>query len=480
MEIPLLLVVSVFFLSISITYAVRAMALRHGWVSVTDFRRTNEKRVPLLGGIAIFVGVFVSNLIWNFDFAASFLFSSILLVCVGVFDDILELRPRYKFLAHLLAVGMWFYLTPYESTILSQLPIPEAIGYLVGGFWFIGIINALNMIDGMDGESSSVAIISALCLFAVSTNVGTSQFSLSLAVACMGFLLYNFPPAKIYLGESGSSLLGFLLAGLSLHTMVEPFQWWHVLAPLFLLSFPEIDAVLAMYRRFKNNTSISVGDRDHLHHKLQKIDFSVRQTLIIIVCASLYSALTTVALLEAQSASLASMISILALGGLLLLLGATLYFEKKRALLLSSYSQGMIKKHLALTEELFFDANHFNGMVIDLLPYYKELQTRGLLAVQDFLRDTSELLRNNFPNAQFKLIGLYTLVSIHPEGALTPEIQQKVAGDFFVLLDRNRVRKNGDGLPWGLSFCTNKYSKEQFFKLLGRDLQIQESFSKVS
>lgn len=269
------------------------------WVGATDQpngRKVHTKIMPRLGGLAIFlafVGAFfvVSPVLndYNYDAALGLLLGGTVIVITGALDDRFQLRPRYKLLGQLVAAGI---VVAFGMRIeLSSLPFigdmlanAEWISIPVTILWIVGVSNALNLIDGLDGLSAGVSGIATLTIFVLALivpSVTVSLLSIILLGAIVGFLFYNFHPAKIFMGDSGSLFLGFALATLSIlgfkqATVVS------LLIPILILGVPLSDTALAILRRLVNKKPISAPDKNHLHHCLLQLGFSHRVTVLII------------------------------------------------------------------------------------------------------------------------------------------------------------------------------------------------------
>lgn len=276
--------------------------------------------MPLLGGIPIFIAfnsTFFLGILFNFEYLEKFYSSKwmsifiaqLIILGIGIYDDIKKTKPWIKFLFQILAgsllivfgFGIHIITNPFtgNSIKLGILFIPITI------LWVIGITNALNLIDGLDGLATGTSFIACITIFGIASiyqNIGIALASLILAGSILGFLRYNFYPAKIFLGDSGSLLLGFLLAILSLQGSHKGAVMVAILAPILVLGLPIMDTLLTMIRRFlkpinpvnyqnengklKNlfskGFSIFEADKDHIHHRLLKIGFSQKKAVLIL------------------------------------------------------------------------------------------------------------------------------------------------------------------------------------------------------
>jgi UDP-GlcNAc:undecaprenyl-phosphate GlcNAc-1-phosphate transferase len=320
-----------FFLSVSIslvlTPLIRLFAKKANIYDVPSERKIHRKPAPLLGGIPIFISLnltlfigYLLNNVYIKEFLAEkwkpLLLCQMIILALGIFDDIHKLQPRIKFLIQIFAgcllllfgIGIYVINNPFSGGLihLGVWSIPITV------FWVVGITNALNLIDGLDGLAAGASLIVCTALFGISflfQNIGMSFVFLILAGSILGFLRYNFFPAKIFLGDSGSLLLGFLLAVFSIQGSYKGPTLVAVLVPILALGFPIMETFLSMIRRFLksihmvdiphkngkfkalflNGFSMFEADKDHVHHRLLKLGFSQRRAVLILygLCAAL-------------------------------------------------------------------------------------------------------------------------------------------------------------------------------------------------
>jgi len=252
--------------------------------------KTHRESIPYLGGFAIVVPVSllvsIGPLIFIEDSGYSvqstlFLLPAVTLALIGLYDDIKNLSASSRFfLQSIIAIGITFYLENlgYTISILSN----QIGNFLLSIFWLVGIINAFNFFDNLDGGAAGITLIASLSLFLLGLwgdQYLIASISLALAGAGLGFLWWNRNPARIYLGDSGALFIGFVLA-LSL-LQFEPkvdSQVASALIPVFLLALPIIDTSVAVVSRILRGVSIFQGGRDHLSHRLISLGFNKRKT----------------------------------------------------------------------------------------------------------------------------------------------------------------------------------------------------------
>jgi len=251
-------------------------ATSSGIVAKRCARRSQSSTIPLLGGLGVYAS-FVTTLALFGGLApsTSFLVASFPLLITGIADDIWELKPKIKFLAQFFCVFMWLELSPASIQLLAVTGLPSFLCYPLVGFWILGVMNATNLIDGLDGLASTFAILGCLATSLLPGMQNTASLFVMAAAYC-GFLLRNFAPARIYLGDFGSQMIGFYLASRLLTWQPPHASGLNLLVPLFIFAFPEIDAICAMARRSLGGRSLFQGDQNHLHHQVLNLMQDVR------------------------------------------------------------------------------------------------------------------------------------------------------------------------------------------------------------
>lgn len=334
-------------ISLCITPFVRKLAFTLGAVDKPNKRRVNKKAIPTIGGLGIFISVNISMMLFlRYNFPTHMLFTIFLAECViivtGIIDDIKELNPRQKMLGLLIAALIVYYLAGIRMDSLT-LPFIGKInfGWLsmpITVFWILAITNAVNLIDGLDGLATGVSFI-ALCTMGVIAyfflNIQNPSISISifvLAAALLGFLPYNFHPARIFLGDTGALFIGFMISVMSLQGL-KNVTFITLLIPVIILGVPVTDTVYAIIRRLLNKQPISQADKHHLHHQLLQLGFTVPQTVFAIYgIALIFSFISLMYPLSSFAASI--FLTISALLGLELFIEAIgLLGENRRPLL---------------------------------------------------------------------------------------------------------------------------------------------------
>lgn len=288
--------------SLAVTPCVRDGAKKLGWVDKPDaVRKLHPAPVPRLGGLAIFLALLVSvSVVYllpaeanyplriNLSRACTIIGLGGLMMLIGLRDDLKGLSPWQKFAAQMLvALAAWFlglrilgsWSTNGGIFELGVLSLPITL------IWIVGITNAFNLIDGIDGLSAGAALFAMLSMIVVSAAYHqwlTVLLLSSLAGASLGFLRLNFTPASIFLGDSGSLLLGFMLAVLGIESSEKSSTAFAIAVPIVAFGLPVLDTAIAVLRRFLSGKPIFTGDRRHIHHILMGRGLKPRNVVILL------------------------------------------------------------------------------------------------------------------------------------------------------------------------------------------------------
>ncbi len=289
-----LLIKSLFVLFASVAFSavvtpfVRLIALKTDLVITPRKDRWHKKPTPTIGGVAIvFAFVFMFFTVFQFDKTMfPIVLGGILMFILGLADDLKGLSPQIKLIGQIAVAA----LVISFGTVIEIIPYP-AVAIPLTLFWIIAMTNAFNLIDNMDGLSAGIATICALAFFVFSLqqeNMPLALCSLMLAGACIGFLFYNFNPARIFMGDCGSMFLGFMFAVLSVAG-----TWKHAsgivvtfLVPVIILSIPIFDTAFVTVTRKFNGKPVSQGGRDHLSHRLVSLGISEKRAVLILYAIS--------------------------------------------------------------------------------------------------------------------------------------------------------------------------------------------------
>lgn len=266
-----------------------------------DNRRVHNKPMPKFGGAAIYLGMMISLAAFASDFKGVrvIMLGCTMIFILGMIDDILNLRPALKFAGQVLTASVVFALgiriTFVRITIIDNLMGAETfmfagvIDYVVTVLWLVAITNSVNLIDGLDGLAAGISAISALCIAYVAYIHGyvvPTMVMMAVAGSALGFLPFNFHPAKIFMGDSGSQLLGFAIAAFSVAGTVKSATIMVVLMPALVLGLPIFDTIMAIVRRTSRRQSIGTADKEHLHHRIMKAGFGQRRAVLLMYSVS--------------------------------------------------------------------------------------------------------------------------------------------------------------------------------------------------
>jgi len=291
-----------FLVAVLATPAVSALAARVGAMDSPNERKVHKSAVPRLGGVAIYLGFILAVMIgvilagiFNRRLESLHLLGIILgstiVLAVGIWDDIRGLKPWTKFIWQLLAALVIVYFgvnINFVSNPLNGLFQMGWLGIPLTLLWVVGMTNAINLIDGLDGLAAGVTAISAGTLFFVALRthqIGAAIIMLALCGSALGFLRYNFFPAKIFLGDSGSYLLGFVLAAAAVIGVFKTTLVVALIIPLLILGVPIFDTMFAIGRRFSEGRSPFSADNKHIHHMLLRAGFTQREAVLAIYVA---------------------------------------------------------------------------------------------------------------------------------------------------------------------------------------------------
>ncbi|TYR76001.1 undecaprenyl/decaprenyl-phosphate alpha-N-acetylglucosaminyl 1-phosphate transferase [Rossellomorea vietnamensis] len=285
-----IILIASFISSIVLTPLVKKFAIAIGATDKPNHRKVHQKIMPRLGGLAIFLSFLVGYLLWmpTEEYALPILVGALIIIITGVFDDKFELSAKTKLLGQLaaaLTVVLWggakveFINLPFGGMIeFGYLSIPLTI------LWIVGVTNAINLIDGLDGLAagvSSIALISISGMAIVMGDMFVATMGAIVLASTLGFLIYNFHPAKIFMGDTGALFLGFIISILALLgfkniTVVS------LIIPIIILGVPISDTFFAIIRRLYNKQPLSAPDKSHLHHCLLRFGLSHKQTVLVI------------------------------------------------------------------------------------------------------------------------------------------------------------------------------------------------------
>jgi UDP-GlcNAc:undecaprenyl-phosphate GlcNAc-1-phosphate transferase len=286
-------------LSLVLTPLAGRLGTRFGAIDMPGGRKVHSKPIPRCGGMAIFLAFIltlfistlfmteVSNKLILEKKTVFFLIGILIVFAVGLFDDFHRLSPRVKFFFQVIVASVAFY-GVLRIEVFSIFGVGLHFGilsYLVTVFWFVLFINAVNLIDGLDGLAAGIAFFTAMVLVILSVLRGEYLIGMLFAVlsgACLGFLRYNFNPASIFMGDGGSYFLGYAIAGLSIMGSIKSQVGAAMLIPVLALGIPLFDTILSLIRRFVRGRKMFHPDKGYVHHRLVEMGLTAKKVVWII------------------------------------------------------------------------------------------------------------------------------------------------------------------------------------------------------
>ena len=321
-----------FLTALTVTPPVRVLARRLG---VTDdpakARKVHQNVIPRMGGLAIAAGFFLPLMVlWGLEtevakqFAANKMqvvilaFGGFMILALGVYDDRRGARASVK-LAVQVPVAVLLVLAGFT---FSKIALPWGghwqVGYLgpvIAIFWIVGITNAMNLIDGLDGLAAGISLIVVLTLMVValmSQDYVAAMLNAALGGALIGFLVHNFHPATIFMGDTGSLFIGYCVAAIGILTSTKSTTTVAFLVPVIALSVPILDTTLATFRRLLRGRSPFSADQEHMHHKLLRMGFSHRRAVLVLWAFAFVTCLASLAIVFMQGSQIWSVLTIYA------------------------------------------------------------------------------------------------------------------------------------------------------------------------
>lgn len=280
-----------FVASIVLTPLVKRLAYRVGAVDRPNYRKVHARIMPRLGGLAIYLSFVLTYLIYrpDGDFDKALLIGATIIIITGILDDMLEITAKAKLLGQLAAALV---IVIYGEIQIEFINLPFNNGVLEFGYfaipltiiWIVGITNAVNLIDGLDGLAAGVSTIALVTLSAMAILMGNpfvATVTAILAASTLGFLVFNFYPARIFMGDTGALFLGFMISVFALLGF-KGVTMFALIIPVIMLGVPVSDTFFAIVRRLREKQPLSAADKSHLHHCLLNVGFTHRQTVLII------------------------------------------------------------------------------------------------------------------------------------------------------------------------------------------------------
>jgi len=312
---------------LALTPALRSLATRLRFLDHPNRIKVHTSPTPLMGGIAVALASMASAAaalaLIQYPYSArivGFMSGGLIVVILGLADDANGMRPSVKLTGQAAAAAVMLL-----SGGVQGLPIHPVLGFCLALVWMVGLMNAFNFLDNMDGITSGLAAIATFGIFTLALGHGqvlTAIAAISVAGGALGFLRYNFNPASIFLGDAGSLFLGYVVGGLSLRAVsyagAEPTA---LLIPVLMLGYPVFDATLVTVSRLAEGRDVALGGKDHSSHRMARLGLSARQTAasIYLISASLTGVAVYLSLFQREQLEILALATLAVTGGLLLL-----------------------------------------------------------------------------------------------------------------------------------------------------------------
>ncbi|HJE83154.1 MraY family glycosyltransferase, partial [Megasphaera stantonii] len=279
-----------------LTPGVKKLAIKVGAVDKPNARKVHTHAIPRLGGLAIYVG-FMAAVLFCVPVRhelLGLLLGCTAIVALGIWDDICNIPAKVKLVGQIVAacipiafgIQIEWLTNPFGTLIV----LPELVAIPVTIFWIIGFTNTVNLIDGLDGLAAGVSFIASVSMFLLAYTMNQylpAMIIVAMAGAALGFLQYNFNPAKIFMGDTGSMLLGYTMAVAAVLGLVKTAATIALVVPLIALGLPILDTLFAIIRRKMSGVPIFQPDKGHLHHRLLALGMSQKQAVLIMYFVSI-------------------------------------------------------------------------------------------------------------------------------------------------------------------------------------------------
>ncbi len=288
-------------LVVSLTPLVRQIAYRWDFLDLPDIRKIHERPTPLLGGLAILAGFLAAFLIGaklhelKFTFPLlGFLSGAVWIFLLGLLDDKISIGPYAKLGGQLVACVFLFF-SGNTNGLITSAPLDLFFSFV----WVVGLMNAVNFLDNMDGLATGITFVASMAfftLFVLHGQVMPAMIAIGLAGSSLAFLLFNFHPASIFLGDAGSLLFGYVLATLGIMSTWHQDSYLYLLVPVLILGYPIFDVSFVVFTRIARGSSIAQPGKDHSTHRLGTLLTNVRGTAAVVYAICLLLALVGISL----------------------------------------------------------------------------------------------------------------------------------------------------------------------------------------
>ena len=284
------------------TPVVKRIAVHINAMDIPNERKVHKKPIPRLGGLGIYLGFLLGYILFGFESVQmnSILIGSFIIVLIGIIDDICSVPARYKFMGQLVAASV---VVLYGGIVLQDISAFGiyinfgVISPFISIIFVTAIMNCINFIDGLDGLAGGISAIYFLMIGIIALLFHSNGLDMILSFvmlgSTLGFLVHNFYPASIFMGDSGSLFLGYIISIISM-LGYKNVTFTSLIVPIFLLAIPIMDTLFAIIRRVLKHESIAMPDKCHLHHQLLRLNFSIKKAVIIIYAIDMLFAIASI------------------------------------------------------------------------------------------------------------------------------------------------------------------------------------------
>ena len=278
---------------------------KFNWYDEVDPRKVHKGQIPRLGGVGIFLSYLFSQFVYIhffpnkvFTLALPVFFAGLIIFLFGIIDDFMNLRAKFKFLIQIISAIIVSSSHLYISSLFG-FTLPPVIGRIGTFCWILFLVNAYNLIDGLDLLCGGLSFLTLLTagIFMIVGGQTIGALYIILCAAILGFLIFNKPPAKIFLGDGGSQTLGFAIAMIPVFPVQGGMEHTKLLIALLMVSIPVTDVIAAVWRRTREHRSFFSADRAHIHHKLVNVGLSKTSTAICLLLIQFFICLASLSTL---------------------------------------------------------------------------------------------------------------------------------------------------------------------------------------
>jgi len=454
--------VLVIFLSLLSAYLVRRVAVKYNFFSQSDFRRRQVSSVPLLGGLAVWLSWSIVSLFFNAKDSYPLIISSFPLVLLGCYEDKLRVNKIHKLAVQTFSIGVFFYLHKDSATWFQQWGGSEWSGWLVHGLWILFLMSAVEMMDVMDGLAASFAVTALVSFYFLTSDLSL----LLLSGSFVGFLFWNWPRAKMYLGKSGGMLVGFLLASQISYSDSKNNIWIIPLVFLVLL-YPHINFFISLSRKKTIFMQELIKDREQIHLKLKRIGLGATKSLLLLIYFNAVMAtLSVVAYYQSNYIFSLALFSVGLLSGIAHVL--VLDYLEKRITTQSAKIGSDILHELFKSSKNILMPRFPRGVLINFEVYYPLLVDGSVTDMKKFFQDVNIFLSEKIKVESCMVSGNVLFVY-----NLTGPDQDMLSQQFKELTVNHELLKNSISLPWGLTHVREPQESRLFIKKYGSNFLYQ-------